>query len=39
MHENRGDKSGLESRDEHRDRHVRLLRPEIDIGERDRDAR
>ena len=32
MHENGGDESGLESRHEHRDRDVRLLRAEIDVG-------
>ena len=39
MHENGGDQSGLERRDEHRDGDVRLLRAEIDIGKSDRDAR
>ena len=38
MHENGGDQSGLESRHQHRDRHVRLLRAEIDVGKSNGDA-
>ena len=33
VHENVGDQSRLERRHDHRHRHVRLLRTEIDIGE------